>query len=113
MPAFTRAKVCLHIHAVHRVRLCSSLPPRSPWQSPEFEGLLVETSRKGLLSLNGFLATWAVTTAADPRRTLAYAYYLGWGCAGGAHEGPGRGTSTSGTGCNPLACLSARNVSKH
>jgi hypothetical protein len=37
----------------------------------------VECSRKGLLTLGGFLARWAVTTAADPRRTLAYAYYLG------------------------------------
>lgn len=52
-------------------------PPRSPWASPEYAGLLVESSRKGLLSLPGFLALWAATTAADPRRTLAYAYYLG------------------------------------
>ena len=41
----------------------------------------MEASRKGLLSLNGFLALWAVTTAADPRRTLAHAYYLGCGRA--------------------------------
>ena len=38
----------------------------------------MESSRKGHVTLNGFLASWAVTTAADPRRTLAYAYYLGW-----------------------------------
>ena len=38
----------------------------------------MESSRKGHVTLNGFLACWAVTTAADPRRTLAYAYYLGW-----------------------------------
>ena len=55
-----------------------ALPACSPWQSPEYQGLLVESSRKGLLSLNGFLAKWACATAADPRRTLAYAFYLGW-----------------------------------
>ncbi|KAI3425869.1 hypothetical protein D9Q98_007842 [Chlorella vulgaris] len=54
-----------------------STAPADPWASLEYEGLLAETSRKGLLSLNGFLAKWAATTAADPRRTLAYAYYLG------------------------------------
>lgn len=62
---------------------CACSPPapcpycRSPWASPEYAGLLVEASRKGLLTLNGFLALWAATTAADPRRTLAHAYYLG------------------------------------
>lgn len=58
--------------------VCTCFPPRSPWASPEYEGLLVESSRKGLLTLGGFLSKLAVTTAADPRRTLAYAYYLGW-----------------------------------
>ncbi len=53
--------------------------PRSPWATPDFAGLLVETSRKGLLCLPGFLAKWAYTTAVEPRRTLAYAYYLGCG----------------------------------
>ena len=52
-------------------------PLRSPWAGPAYEGLLVECSRKGLLSLGGFQALWAYTTAADPRATLAYALYLG------------------------------------
>lgn len=51
----------------------------SPWATPDYAGLLVETSRKGLLCLPGFLAKWAYTTAVEPRRTLAYAYYLGCG----------------------------------
>ncbi|KAL4436835.1 hypothetical protein ABPG75_003974 [Micractinium tetrahymenae] len=55
-----------------------STAPADPWASPEYEGLLVETSRKGLLTLNGFLAKLAVATAADPRLMLAYAYYLGF-----------------------------------
>lgn len=50
---------------------------RSPWSAPEYAGLLVECSRKGLLSLAGFQALWAYTTALEPRRALAYAYYLG------------------------------------
>lgn len=37
----------------------------------------METSRKGLISLNGFLAKWAYTTVEDPRKTLAHALYLG------------------------------------
>ncbi len=37
----------------------------------------METSRKGLITLNGFLSKWAYTTAMDPRTTLAYALYLG------------------------------------
>ena len=49
----------------------------SPWAGLDFAGLLAETSRKGLLCLPGYLAKWAYTTAVDPRRTLAYAYYLG------------------------------------
>ncbi|PRW57931.1 mitochondrial Rho GTPase 1-like isoform A [Chlorella sorokiniana] len=55
-----------------------STAPGDPWATPDYAGLLVETSRKGLLCLPGFLAKWAYTTAADPRRTLAYAYYLGF-----------------------------------
>ncbi|EFN55684.1 hypothetical protein CHLNCDRAFT_133936 [Chlorella variabilis] len=55
-----------------------STAPADPWASLDYEGLLVERSRKGLLTLNGFLALWAVTTAGSPRHTLAYAYYLGY-----------------------------------
>eukprot|EP00887_Chlorella_sp_A99_P007934 scaffold12.g7934.t1 len=55
-----------------------STAPRDPWEGPEYEGLLVETSRKGLVTLSGFLSLWAYTTAQDPRKTLAYALYLGY-----------------------------------
>ena len=52
--------------------------PRSPWRGlPLYDGLLVETSRKGCLTRRGFLAKWAVTAAEEPRRALAYALYLG------------------------------------
>lgn len=53
------------------------LPACSPWHGPEYEGLLVERSRKGHLTLNGFLANWAYTTLLDPTKTLEYALYLG------------------------------------
>ncbi|GAB4823148.1 hypothetical protein N2152v2_010194 [Parachlorella kessleri] len=52
--------------------------PADPWRGPEYEGLLVERSRKGHLTLNGFLAKWAYTTLGDPRLTLEYALYLGY-----------------------------------
>lgn len=55
-----------------------STAPSDPWHSPTFEGVLVETSRKGHLTMNGFLSKWAYTTMTDPQRTLAYAIYLGY-----------------------------------
>ena len=50
----------------------------SPWKTPQFASVLVETSRKGLLTLPGFLAMWAYTAAEDPRAALAGALYLGY-----------------------------------
>lgn len=51
-----------------------------PWKSEEYRSLLVETGGEGstALTLLGFLAKWAFTTAHDPVRTLAYARYLGF-----------------------------------
>ena len=49
----------------------------SPWADSEFEGVMVE-SRAGGLTVNGFLAKWAVMAAAAPRKTLAHLLYLGY-----------------------------------
>ncbi|KAL6768446.1 hypothetical protein ACKKBF_B39160 [Auxenochlorella protothecoides x Auxenochlorella symbiontica] len=54
-----------------------STSPGSPWSTPAYDGVLVETSKRGLLSLRGFLAKWAYTTATEPEVTLAYALYFG------------------------------------
>ena len=51
--------------------------PSSPWADSEFEGVMVE-SRSGGLTVNGFLAKWAVMAAAAPRKTLAHLLYLGY-----------------------------------
>jgi hypothetical protein len=52
---------------------------RSPWQdSPLYKGVLVETTRKGLLTLQGFLAMWSYVAAKDPEAALAGAMYLGF-----------------------------------
>jgi len=63
-----------------------STAPCDPWISPSssssgtFDNVMVETNRRGMLTLNGFLSKWIYTTtaAADPRKTLEYVYYLGW-----------------------------------
>ena len=64
---------------------CPSLTPDvacRPWKGEEFKGLLVESvaegAQTGALTLPGFLAKWAFTTALDPVRTLAYLRYLGY-----------------------------------
>lgn len=49
----------------------------SPWSTPAYDGVLVETSKRGLLSLRGYLAKWMYTTATEPEVTLAYALYFG------------------------------------
>lgn len=54
-----------------------STAPGNPWDSPLYEGVLVETTKRGSMTLGGFLAKWAYTTAVEPEVVLAYALYLG------------------------------------
>jgi Ras family protein T1 len=57
-----------------------STAPEDPWKTqPQYEGLLVETTKhQGLLTLQGYLAMWAYTAAHDPQAALAGAIYLGF-----------------------------------
>jgi Ras family protein T1 len=50
----------------------------SPWEGDEYERVVVEATPSGALTLSGFLAKWAYTTAVNPRHTLAYLLYLGY-----------------------------------
>jgi len=50
----------------------------SPWKLPPYQSILVETSKKGLLTLPGYLAMWSYTAAVDPKAALAGALYLGF-----------------------------------
>lgn len=78
---------CVHANNLHpglidSLRWCLGRQICRPWRGKEYRGLLVENGGEGKeeasLTLQGFLAKWAFTTATDPARVLAYARYLGF-----------------------------------
>lgn len=54
-----------------------STAPEDPWKAPPYQGVLVETTKKGLITLQGYLAMWSYTATLDPQAALAGALYLG------------------------------------
>lgn len=49
----------------------------SPWKSNLYTQVMTETTKKGLITLNGFIALWSYTAALDPRGAWESALYLG------------------------------------
>lgn len=52
--------------------------PKNPWTASGFPETTL-LNEEGALTLQGFLAQWAMTTLLDPQLTLAYLAYLGYG----------------------------------